>query len=453
MTPPIRLCEWGRTTRHDLTASERQEIARAAARWQQENRLPQPPLSFTGADGKTLCARQYVGVVEAAGRTVEIYPKLDAHLLDADTVDAAAPLEGVMRSVLWMMDASGFLEAPEADTAPLDEVPTGFLDLFALLLAKNLRAELARGVGRRYERREDDLPAVRGRIDVAAQVRRNRDRMDRLACVWDEFTPDTPVNRLFRCACRHLLRRSRHTATVWLLQDCLLLLDDVADVGPATALEGVRHLRHWDRGTERFRRPFELACRLLRGFGPALEAGADAADTFVFLVDMNCLFEAYAGAALAARFGVAVETQKFLGKLFALDAGGIHQYADFYLRDRTGIVWIGDAKYKHLTRNGRGPVTLDAAVSEEAPSPGAAPRSLSPDDVRQLTVYAELEARRSKSAPAAPRANLILLYPLAGAGAMPAAVQVPAWNGSKFYLVPVRVQPAADLREVLPPFS
>lgn len=461
MTPPIRICEYGRITKHDLKLDERRAIAAAAERWREDNRLPQPPLYFEGADGHTLRARQYIGVVEAAGRTVEIYPKLDSHLLEREEIGGTAPLDSVMSTILWMLDVAGVVDAPEADTTQLGELPTDFIDLFALLLAKNLRAELARGMSRQYEWERDDLPAVRGRIDIATQIGRNANRMDRLACVWDEFTPDTAINRLLRCTCRHLLLRARHPGTSWLLQDCLLLLEDVSDVSAVTALQDVRHLRHWNRGMERFRRPFELACRLLRGFGHALESAES--DTFVFLIDMNKLFEDYVHAALAARFDTVVEKQRDIGTLLELYPGVIRQYADFYLQDNTGAVWIGDAKYKHLARGNTGSATFTSALPAEEVGdsnttsnefPGNTSRkattSISPDDIRQLTVYAELDAKRQGLGSAAPKARLMLLYPFVGTGTF-CPHKVTAWNGSAFYLVPVKVRPTLDLANVLPP--
>jgi len=439
----VRLCEWGHTSRHDLTEQERQALIDSAVHWQKENRFSAPPLAFSGTDGRTLVARQYVGVVEASGRTVEIYPKLDTHLVQQEEVVEDSQAASVMRSLLWMLDVADVGAAAEANTAALQETPTQFLDLFAYLLGKNLRAELSRGVARSYEGYEDELAAVRGRIRIVAQVGGNWNRMDRIACGWDEFTPDTAINQLLRCTCRQLARRARHAQTALLLQECLGLLEDVSDVSIATALHGVTNLRHWDRSTERFRRSFELAHRLLRGFGHSLAAGQE--DTFVFLLDMNVVFESYVRAVLEARFGVAVEEQRFVGQLLDLRAGGIRQYADFYFRDQEGAVWIGDAKYKHLAAEQAGAARFASAsgAGEEATLRS---QRVDPADVRQLTVYAELDRLRGGHPG---RANLLLLYPFVGASAF-AADQAMAWNGSTIYLAPVRVTRVNQLRDNFP---
>jgi hypothetical protein len=97
---PIRISEWSRVPLHDLTENIRSEIERAAEGWRQQNSLPATPLSFTGHGGSQLCTRQYVGVVEVNDVVIEIYPKLDATLIDANDEERLPPsakIDSVMR--------------------------------------------------------------------------------------------------------------------------------------------------------------------------------------------------------------------------------------------------------------------------------------------------------------------------------------------------------------------
>ena len=69
--------------------------------------------------------------------------------------------------------------------------------------------------------------------------------------------------------------------------------------------------------------------------------------------------------------------------------------------------------------------------------------------MRQLTVYAELDAKRSGVHN--PKARLMLLYPFVGSGTF-AIDTAAAWNGSRFYLAPLRVHPPSESRpNLLPP--
>jgi 5-methylcytosine-specific restriction enzyme subunit McrC len=436
--PCLRLCEWGRADAGRLTAEQRAAVAEAANAWREAHRLSHAPLAFSGPRGETLTARQWVGVVEAGGVRVEVYPKLDARLLDAETLADGEGAGGVLSDLLWLMEVAREETPVAADTAGLDETPLEFVEVFALLLARNLRAELTRGPARRYVAREDDLKTVRGRIDLRQQATRHWGRMDKIACRWDEFTPDVALNQVLRCACRVLRERVSGVGTRRLLTDCVEMLDDVEDVPVPVALNAARNPRPFDRGTERFRLPYHLAVRLLSATGHALRTAS--AETYVFLTDMNVLFERFAHAVLEARFGVPVQTQQPVWYLLPeLARGRVAQKPDFYWR-HGGQVWIGDAKYKHLTRGRNRPLTFDALPDPDDPALPAG-RVLSPDDVRQLTVYAELDRRKRGetpgSEPPAP-ASLALLYPYVGTGEA-VTDETNAWNGSQIHLVPLRV--------------
>jgi 5-methylcytosine-specific restriction enzyme subunit McrC len=441
----LRVCEWSAVpVTGVLDVDQREAIEEAAEIWRVANGLSALPLSFAGPHGDTLRAYQYVGVVEVFGATVEIYPKLDQQLLDSNQITSALLADSVMRNLLWMLDVSGYMDISEADTAHLEEHPVSFYDVFAYLMARNLRDELASGVPHAYQTMYEAIPAVKGRIDILDQVTSHWDRMDRISCIWDEFTPDIPLNRLFKCACRVLTDKVANPVVSRLLVDCQTYLDSVADVDPLTALRDIEFFR-WDRSNERLKTSFDMAIRLLVGTGYTL--GKGGSHTFVFLMDMNSLFEAYASAVIEASFGVEVETQQYVGKLF-VDPARLGQYPDYMWRAGKKR-WIGDAKYKHLAKGQHASLTFTDLLPEHSEVIDAGIRAdqvLNPGDVRQLTVYAELLRQREKLA-AFP--DIMILYPFVGTGLFKSA-QATTWNGSRFHLTPVRVTRQKELAEAIP---
>jgi 5-methylcytosine-specific restriction endonuclease McrBC regulatory subunit McrC len=426
----------------------RGEIEQAAEGWRQQNGLPAAPLSFAGHEGNHLCTRQYVGVVEVNDVVIEIYPKLDATLIDADEgepLPVSAKIDSVMRNLLWILEVADYRDLAEAQTAHLEEAPTSFFDLFAFLLGKNLLPELERGVPHTYLTFEDDLKTVRGRIEFVQQVTLNWNRFDRVRCSWDEFTADTAINRLFKCACRFLSQRVNYSEAARLLLTCEALLAEVDDVSPVAALRGVANLR-FDRSIDRFRTAFDLARRLLAGIGHDL--GAGSAKTFVFLLDMNRLFERYVHAVLESHFGVAVQEQAPLADLLRITPGGIRQFADYFWRE-SSTCWIGDAKYKHLTKGYSHALRFSDLESRSENTDDLAPLAgqiLSADDVRQLTVYAELVRLQGQLAKAP---ELMLLYPFVGPAIECLPHSVTAWNGSRFWLMPVLVKAQTSVGDAI----
>jgi hypothetical protein len=247
-----------------------------------------------------------------------------------------------------------------------------------------------------------------------------------------------------------LAGRVSYSEAARLLIDCLALLDEVEDVSPLTALRDVQNL-HFDRSMDRFRLAYDLAQRLLRSSGHAL--GVGGANTYVFLIDMNKLFEDYVHAALSARFQTNVKKQENVGYLFpGLKKGRIQQNADFFWRHGGGL-WIGDAKYKHLTKDQTSALKFaELSDSEEAQTGETtlAGHVLSAADVRQLTVYAELA--KGKYQPEDDKVRLMLLYPFIGVDSEFLPDRATAWNGADFWLIPVRVKRPDGATDIMPKF-
>jgi 5-methylcytosine-specific restriction endonuclease McrBC regulatory subunit McrC len=426
---PIRVREWG-NVKTDLTAEQRERLEAIASH------ISPAPFWFGGANGQTLHTRQFVGVIECGDVAVEIYPKLDA-APDEQTINS----QSVLRNLLWLLEVSGYERLVEPSDGSLTQTPDSYSDVFALLMARRLYDELARGVPRRYERFEEDIKTIRGRLLVGVQATRHFNRMDKIACAFDEFTSDTPVCQILRCACKTLAMRVRLPEARRLLDDCTGLLDEVTDISIVEALRLADNLPPWGRDLERFRRPYDVAVRLLRGFSHEMTAGIP--ESFVFLLDMNALFESYVAAVLEASFGVPIETQKHLGYLLTTKQGRMAQIADFVWKDKQNITWIGDAKYKHLAKMQDSPLTF-ATFTEDETAPAG--RLLDTNDIRQLTVYAELQQKEPKIG--TPKPHIALFYPYVGSAPL-ANDHVEAWNGSLLYLVPIRVKQCKNIADAL----
>lgn len=405
MTSPLRLCEyesrsvnWSHETRHAVLA--------AAEVWSQAQGLSQPPLSFGGLDGQVISAQQYVGVVEAGGVTVEIYPKLDAELVK-DPALIEIRTATVMANLLWLLEVSGYAGLVDAGDAAVEESPESITDLLAWLFARRLRHQLSLGMPQEYVSQRDDLPLVRGRIEFARQATVHFGRPDVIACAWDEFTPDTALARRLRCAVELLLKRVRLPGAAADLRDALAMLDDVTPVHPLEALSAASGIR-WSRMNARWRPCNDLAEAVLRGLGREMHAGTT--ESFVFLLDMNRLFETYCARWIERTADCAVQEQAPLGTLLIAPDKKIRQEADYLWHERE-IVWIGDAKYKR------------AESGEDWPKI---------NDVRQLICYGQLAQKLHPGK----TSRLMILHPTTGAES---AKDWQSYDGQPLRLQSVRV--------------
>lgn len=81
-------------------------------------------------------------------------------------------------------------------------------EIFAEIIINGMRKQLKRGLPHLYAKQSEELGNLRGRIDFQSSVHGLTMARHRLVCEFDEFTEDTPGNRLIKCAITHLLRQS-----------------------------------------------------------------------------------------------------------------------------------------------------------------------------------------------------------------------------------------------------
>jgi 5-methylcytosine-specific restriction enzyme subunit McrC len=399
-----RLCEY-QSVQVDWSREVRESVLAAAEAWKEAHGLSQPPLSFEGANGRTLCVQQCVGVIEAGGVCVEIYPKLDSALMD-DPGLIESRASSVMTSLLWLLEESGYGGLVDAGEASVEESPDSISDLLAWLFARRLRHQLSLGMPQEYVAQRDDLPLVRGRIEFARQATVLFGRPDVIACAWDEFTPDTPLARLLRCATELLLSRVRLPGAAADLRDALAMLEEVEPTHPLEALSAATTIR-WSRLNTRWRPCHDLALAVLRGLGREMHAGGT--ESFVFLLDMNQLFESYCTRWIECFSGAVVHEQVRLGTLLVSPTQKLGQDADF-LWHQGDEVWVGDAKYKR-------------PIGDDWPKI---------DDVRQLICYGQLARQRHLGK----TSRLMLLHPTTDAESV---AEWQTYDGQPLRLQSVRV--------------
>ncbi|MDR1604598.1 MAG: 5-methylcytosine-specific restriction endonuclease system specificity protein McrC [Gracilibacteraceae bacterium] len=104
-------------------------------------------------------------------------------------------------------------------------------ELFAEIIIGGMRKQLKRGLPRQYSSQREELSNLRGKIDLQTSIRQQTMVRHRLVCEFDEFTEDTPGNRLIKCAITHLLKQSDVSyERKHFLKFLRASLDNVADV-------------------------------------------------------------------------------------------------------------------------------------------------------------------------------------------------------------------------------
>jgi 5-methylcytosine-specific restriction enzyme subunit McrC len=295
--------------------------------------------------------RQWVGVVQIPGLSVEILPKVDFRL-DANDYGSSVIEQVEARSnLLYMLSMAGDIPTRERDVAELASRKSPLLESLAAIFAKRLLSELLCGPVRDYVRYEENLRILKGKLDVSRHITKNCGHRERFLCRYDEFTLDTPLNRLFLFACKVLLASTHAPKTQEDLKYCLLALEGVTDVAVGRSLLDSIVLT---RQNERFADLYHFCRLLLLDQAPLIQAGSS--QCFSLLFDMNLLFEGFVAGFIQRHVipklgGVELFRQARGQRRFLLNSakGGILPLRPDILIRRNNRLLIIDTKWKRLS--------------------------------------------------------------------------------------------------------
>ncbi|WP_072384413.1 McrC family protein [Novosphingobium sp. NDB2Meth1] len=324
-----------------------------------------------------LKAKQMVGVISAPGCSLEILPKVDP---EAPAEDAPT----VRRQLVSLLDLALDLGIGEGGVLAMAHQAESLLEILIRLFADRLLAETRRGLPRQYIECDEDLPVLRGRLDVARQFTIHAVRPDRLACRYDLLSSDIPLMQVMAASVVFLRGQARAPTTQRLLDELRYAFADVSLL-PVSALPW--HKVQIDRTSRRWESLFRLARLLVRREWQSTRHQTHAHDGITLLFPMEKLFEdavaallrrALAGASWARGIEVVAQggARKCLGDWNDdAVAEGKHfaTFPDIQLKRGREVLAIIDTKWKRLATN-----PLDAK------------RGVSQSDVYQMMAYARL---------------------------------------------------------------
>lgn len=328
-----------------------------------------------------LRARGVVGVIAAQDCSLEILPKIDV----PGAVDADQEYGKIRKRLVHMLAIALDLKIETGRLSDLDWQHETLLEILIRIFCDKLTEAIQRGMPRRYITHEDDLPVLRGTLDVPRQFTRHAVNPSRLACRFDELSTDIALNRIMKATLAHLSRLSRSISNLQRLRELAFVYADISAV-PVPALR-------WDEVViDRTNRGWQdlvgLARMFLRNQFQTTSAGAAPGTALLF--EMSKLFEEYIGRLVArAMMGTEYRVSLQGGREYCLthqESGKLafQTKPDILIYRGDRVVQVIDTKWKRISSR------------IDDPKQG-----VSQSDIYQMMAYAHLYK--------APR--LTLLYP------------------------------------------
>lgn len=326
---------------------------------------------------KCLRARGLVGVIATPDAQLEILPKIGG--VEEMGVDD----QTLRRRLVHMLSVAHDLRIDVGAMTALAWQRDTILEILIRLFCSRLASAVRQGMPRQYIAQDDDLPALRGGLDVTRQFTRNAVSPQILACRFDELSPDIALNQVMRAAIRKLSRLARAADNQRSLRELSFVYGDISEVQPGALRWDLISL---DRTNTRWRDLLSLARLFLKDRHQETSVGGT--DGRALLFEMNVLFEKYVERMLRRTLAGTDFSVSAQGGhrdcLYEGETGRFRTKPDLLVRRGSEIVLVIDTKWKRITTRIDDPK-----------------RGVSQADVYQLMAYSQLYGCP----------DVILLYP------------------------------------------
>ncbi len=292
----------------------------------------------------TLLVRHEVGYVSVPGLTLQVLPKV------TNSADMACQ---ATRLLFRLLDWTGYervrwLREEKLQTEADFPLPELLMQWFLTELERLFMHRRHHS----YMQEEAELVRIKGRLDFTKRMRQVSG-LHRYPLIYDEFTQDNALNRVFKAVVKHLHRMTNLEKSHTLIRRLLLQMDEIIDI-PATAMmfEGIR----FDRQNESYRMLFSMT--KLFFFGSGIQQQRGTQHIIAFLVPLNRVFEMAMGKVLrncCRWWGTNADPgeEYFLeeqGPRRLLTENAFPLIPDLVLFRGTQILMILDAKYKNADK-------------------------------------------------------------------------------------------------------
>lgn len=237
-------------------------------------------------------ATQFVGAIRAGSLSLHVLPKIDYEgVPESGDGDVRLSERSATSNLVHMLSYARDLKLRNQDVAALSSGRSDWLEVMTKLFATDLHIQMQRGMSRAYVRIAESLPVMRGRWDVTGQLARRPHVKHLFDVVYDEFSEDTPLNRVFRFVIERLMRRTRDVETRRKLRDLENWTTDVRSLPEVTREDLQRAATSISSLNQRYRVAFNLAHMFIEDEMLRLSSGST--DAYAFVFDMNELFEEF----------------------------------------------------------------------------------------------------------------------------------------------------------------
>ena len=222
--------------------------------------------------------KQYVGIIQVDGLSIEILPK-------ADKDNNSADWKGLL---LQMLKACGHLKASSAGAANVKRQHLNLLEVYFELYLTEIEILIHRGLVKKYRKNTGNVKALKGKLEFAGNIRHNLVHKERFYTTHQVYDYDHLLHQTLAHALEILEQFSKGS---YLFDRCKRVLLNFPNTTPLKVtkkqIEGIV----LNRKTAPYSQALELARLIILNYSPDISTGREKMISLLF--DMNRLWEEF----------------------------------------------------------------------------------------------------------------------------------------------------------------
>ena len=159
-------------------------------------------------------------------------------------------------------------------------------DLMTEMLIAGISQQLKRGLGRAYIEQMEDIPVIRGRVNITESVKRQTMINRKLYCVYDDFSVNNSKNRIIKSTALLLLRADVAKQRKSRLRKLLVYFDKVELIDLRTVDWNI----HYDRNNQTYRMLISICYLVVKGL---LQTQTDGKTKIMDFLDDQQMYHLY----------------------------------------------------------------------------------------------------------------------------------------------------------------
>ena len=241
------------------------------------NELHQNKYFTIGHNG--IVFKNYVGVVQVGGLTIEILPKADKKA-DAD--------KNLWQSVLLnMLKVCKRIRVESVSETQLKKRHHSILDVYFELYLAEIERLVNKGLIKRYQKNQSNQNALKGKLLFAKNIQQNLVHRERFYCEHQVYDRNHLLHQILYKGLR-ILKTFVNDALKDRLNRLLFEFQEIENIEISE-----KHFRKivFDRKNSDYQKAFDIAKIIILNYSPSLNYGSENLLTLLF--DMNALWEEY----------------------------------------------------------------------------------------------------------------------------------------------------------------